>query len=427
MTLAGLALRSLRNRLLATALAVLSIAVSVALLVGVEQVRTGVRESFTGTIRGVDLIVGPRGGQTELLLSSVFGIGAPTANVAAATLARWSAHPAVKWVIPWSLGDSHRGFRVIGTSEAFYEHWRFRDDRRVTVAEGAPPAALYDVAIGSEVAATLGYRVGTPIVVAHGLREGFARHEATPFTVTGVLAATGTPIDRSLFVTLEGMEAMHADWAEAAPGTPPAIGSAPGPAPATSPPRRREDVAVDEVSAFFLGTKNRIETLRLQREINTDTGEPLTAIVPGVALAELWRTIGYAENGLRLVSLFVVAVGLIGMLAAIYTSLDARRREMTILRAIGAHPWQVAALLVLESGLLGLVGCLLGVGLTYASVAALQPAVERAFGIHLAARPPSATELGYLAAVIGAALAIGLVPAWRAYRNSLADGLTIRI
>ncbi|WP_353266827.1 ABC transporter permease [Gemmatimonas sp.] len=525
-----LALASLRSRKLTTALTVASIALSVTLLVGIETVRAGVRDSFAGTIRGVDLIVGARGGTLQVLLSSVFGIGSPSGSVQLRTMERWKAHPAVKWVVPYSLGDSHRGFRVVGTSTEFYERYRFRKDGRITFASGRVAQSDSDVVVGSEVAERLKYTVGTPVVVTHGLRDiGTSNHDAHPFRVVGVLARTFTPIDRSVYVTLEGIEAMHGEeamtggapvvaaaatsraapgpdsakaarkaaiiaankrraaavpvappagtpmampGAEPPPGTPMVMpGASPPPAgaplvmPGAEPPPQvveqvkaaaataRKDAARvaaepapeeksggehddehgeahdhgdDQITSFFVGTKNRFEALMLQREMNTDLVEPLTAIIPGVALGELWQNIGSAEVGLRVIAMFAVLISITGMLVALYSSLEARRREMAILRAVGAGPTTILALLVLESTMLAFLGCVIGVAIVYAGLALGQSPIEQRFGIHLALRALGETEYGYLAMVMISGMLIGFVPAWKAYRTSLVDGLSPR-
>ncbi len=471
----NLAMQSLRSRRFTSALTMASIALSVTLLVGIEHVRSGVRESFAGTIRGVDLIVGARGGSLQVLLSTVFGIGASSTGVSMETFERWSAHPAVGWTIPYALGDSHRGYRVIGTTAEFYERYRYREDGRVSFAQGAASAADDEVVLGAEVAERLGYTMGSPIVVTHGLQGGgISDHEGNPFHVVGVLARTFTPIDRAIYVTLGGIEAMHEDFAampmatpppaigtppampgyEPPPGTPSMPGAEPPPAmpgyeppagtptmpgaepPASTPPQsdaatgeaghEGHDHAPEQISAFFVGTKNRFEALQLQREMNTDFTEPLTAIIPGVALGELWQNISSAEVGLRIVALFAVAIGLTGMLVALYSSLDARRREMAILRAVGAGPRTIVSLLVLESALLAFVGCVIGVVVVYALLVFGQGAIEARSGVHLAIRALGATEWKYLALVLGAGTLVGFVPAIKAYRTSLTDGLSPR-
>jgi len=421
MVLLSLAYRSLKNRKLTTILTLLSLALSVSLWVGIEHIRSGARESFSNTISQTDLIVGARGGSLQLLLYTVFHMGSPTANVSYESYDKFKKHPAVSWTIPISLGDSHRGYRVVGTNEDFYRHYRYRQDRQIEFHQGRAPADVFELALGSDVAQKLAYKLGDRIVVTHGLTSatGIMDHGDKPFTVVAILKPTRTPLDRSLYVTLEGIEAMHIDWQQ---GAPPLKGQA---VPAEQ--IKKEEIEIGQITAFFLRTKARVQTLALQREINTFAEEPLTAIIPGVALSELWNGISFGEQVLKVVALFVVVVGLVGILMALYTSLNERRREIAILRAVGVGPLKIMFLLVAESGLLSLAGSLAGIGLVYSLVLLLQPLVEQQFGLYLPIKPLSATEHLYVGAVVLAGLVIGFVPAWKAYRNALSDGLSVRI
>jgi putative ABC transport system permease protein len=415
MYLVSLAWRSLRARLTISLLTVSSIALSVALLIGIEHLRVGVRESFAGTIKGTDLIVGARGGTTQVLLSTVFGMATPSGSISWDTYERWKAHPAVSWTIPYSLGDSHRGFRVIGTTSEFFERYRFRD-QTVTFASGRAPTTDREVAIGHEVAQRLGYALGAEIVLAHGIAEvSFAEHEVHPFTIVGIIARTATPIDRALYVTLDGLTEMHEAEQERGGGLP------------MGPPQEQHAHGEAPITAFLLGTKNRFETLQLQREMNEDRTEPLTAIIPGVALAQLWDVVGNAEQALRVVSLFTLLVGLLGMCVALYASLESRRREMAVLRAIGAGPRSIVALLVSESALLALSGAVLGVLLVYVGLAVAAGPVEARYGFALSLAGLGRTEWVFLGLVVLAGTVVGLVPAWKAYRSSLADGLSVKV
>jgi putative ABC transport system permease protein len=419
--LLSLAYRSLKNRKLTSILTLLSLALSVSLWIGIEHIRVGARESFSNTISQTDLIVGARGGSLQLLLYTVFHMGSPTANVSYESYEKIKNQSAVLWTIPISLGDSHRGYRVVGTNEDFYRQYRYRQDRRIEFEQGSAPQDVFDVALGSEVAHRLGYRIGQRIVVTHGITssQGILDHEDKPFTVVGILQPTRTPVDRSLYVTLEGIEAMHIDWKQGAP----AVKGQGVPAERI----KKEEIKIEQITAFFLRTKARVQTLALQRQINTFPEEPLMAVIPGVALSELWNGISYGEQVLKVVALFVVIVGLVGMLMALYTSLNERRREIAILRAVGVGPLKVMLLLVLESGLLALIASLLGIALVYGLVVVLQPFVEGQFGLHLPVKPLTATEYLYVAAVVLAGLVVGLIPAWKAYRNALSDGLSVRI
>ncbi|MEP6590595.1 MAG: FtsX-like permease family protein [Gemmatimonadota bacterium] len=433
----ALALKSLRNRRVTTLLTVLSIALSVSLLVGVETVRRGIRESFAGTIRGTDLIVGARGGSQQLLLSSVFGLGAPAGTVTWAAYQRWAAHPAVKWTIPISLGDSYYGYRVIGTTPAFFEHYHYRNDGVIAPAEGKLFDGDRDVVVGADAAVKLKLALGSTVVLTHGLRgTGISDHEEHPFTVVGVLRRTSTPVDQALFITLAGVEAMHEGMPVTGQGKiaplvmPGAQGEAAGTASRAAPIAETMDSPHTDppaITAFLLGAKARSASLLLQRQINTDLREPLTAILPAVALTELWHTIGYAEDGARIITGAVLVVGLLGMLVALYSTLEERRREMAILRSLGAGPARIAALMVLESGALALAGALVGLLLVYGLLWLGQGVAEGHFGIYIPITAPQRLEWLYLGGVVVAGLLVGMVPAWRAYRNTLQDGLTVRL
>jgi putative ABC transport system permease protein len=415
-----LAFASLWNRRGTALLTVFAIGVSVALLLGVQKVRTEARESFASTISGTDLIVGARSGPLNLLLYSVFRVGDATANVSYSVYEKVAKHPDVAWAIPISLGDSHRGFRVMGTSEAYFEHYRYGRKRPLAFAEGAPFRDLYDAVIGAEVAEALQYRLGQEVVISHGLGQvSFANHEDKPFRVVGILERTGTPVDRTVHVSLEAIEAIHLDWGSGM--------QAPKGARVSAEEARAANLTPKTITAFLLGMESKATVFMMQRALNEFRQEPLLAIIPGVALQQLWELVGVADTALMIIAAFVVLAGLLGMLTAILTSLNERRREMAILRSVGARPGHVFGLMVLESGLLALLGVLLGLVLTYGALAGLAPLLEHRFGVFVELSAPSAYDIGLLGLVVGAGLLIGAVPAWRAYRNSLADGLTIRV
>lgn len=414
-----LAAKSLWNRRLTSALIVLAIALSVTLLLGVERLRTQARTSFANTLSGADLIVGARGGPINLLLYSVFRIGDPTNNVNWSSYRTLAAHPQVAWAVPLSLGDSHRGFRVLGTNADYFVHYRYGRDQRLRLAEGRTFTDLFDAVLGAEVAARLGYHLGQAIVIAHGPGEvSFALHEDKPFQVVGILARTGTPVDQTIHVSLEGIEAIHADWA----------GGAPLPNQRLSAEQVRQlDLTPKTITAFLVGLKSRTAIFRLQRQINDFAAEPLLAILPGLTLQQLWDLMGLAENALQVVSMLVVLVGLTVMLAALLTALNERRREMAILRAIGAQPRQIFALILGEATALALVGAVLGVLMLQGALLLAGPLLETQLGLRVAAWPLSSYELILLAAVLGCGLLAGVFPAWRAYRYSVVDGMTIRL
>ncbi len=418
MIILRLAWRSLLNRWVTAVLTILAIAVSVMLLLGVEKVRTGARASFANTISGTDLIVGARSGDLQLLLYAVFRIGNATNNMTYESYQDIASDDAVEWIVPVSLGDSHRGFRVMGTSGGYFEHYRYRRDRELTFAAGKPFDDLFDAVLGSDVAEQLGYQLGDPIVVAHGLGDiSFANHDDKPFTVAGILDKTGTPVDRTVHVSLEAIEAIHIDWQSGA--------QIPGQT-VSADEVRSMDLTPNALTAAFVGLKSKLSTFKLQRAINEYAEEPLSAILPGAALQQLWGLIGTAETALSAVSIMVVITALLGMVTMVLATLNERRREMAILRSVGARPRTVLGLLVAEAGLLGLLGALLGVVLLYLALVIVRPLVDAEFGLYLDIGWLTSRELFSLLAVIVVGLLAGLLPAFYAYRLSLADGMMVK-
>ena len=415
MNLLHLAWKSLLNRRGTALLTILTIAVSVALMLGVEKVRLHARQSFANTVSGTDLIVGARSGSVQLLLYSVFRIGNATNNISWDSYQEITARPGVRWAIPISLGDSHRGYRVVGTTRDYFEHFRYANKRPLEFREGRAFENTYDAVLGAEVARTLGYRNGDSLVVSHGIgAEGLLEdHDDKPFTISGILAPTGTPVDRSVHVSLAGIEAIHINWNKVE----------------TDPTRARSetDLTPRAITAFMLGLDNRLLAFKLQRDINEYAGEPLLAIFPGVALQELWDLMRIAEQALRIVSLLVAAAAMVGLLAVSLTALNERRREMAILRSVGASHLHVMGLLISESALLTAFGIGLGMVLQNIVLLVLQPWLVDQFGLLLPLGLPGTREWALLGGLQLAGILVGLLPAWRGYRNSLADGLSTRL
>ena len=404
----SLAGKSLLNRRATALLTVMSIAVSVALLSAVERVRTDAQTSFSNTISGTDLIIGARSGELNLLLYSVFRIGSPTNSISWKSFEEISERREVAWTIPLSLGDAHRGFRVVGTNTDYFEHYRYADKRLLEFSSGRGFVAATDAVIGAEVAATLGYVVGDSIVVSHGLGNvSFVTHDDNPFSVSGILAPTGTPVDRSVHVSLEGIDVMH--------GIDVPDGDV-----------SDSNYAPQDITAALVGLNSRVAIFTLQRFINEYETEPLMAVIPGVALQQLWGLIGVAETALFGVSAMVVLAGVLGLLTTLLVSLNERRREMAVLRSVGARPAHVFILLLTEAAILGLAGGLSGLALVQMAVIAARSWAQTEVGIQLGIgfRP---FDLYILAGIVVLSIVTSCIPAWRAYRNSLADGLTVRV
>jgi putative ABC transport system permease protein len=418
----GLAARSAWHRRGTLALVVFSIALATLLLLSLERLRQDVRASFVQSVSGTDLIVGARSSPVQLMLYAVFRIGGATSNIGMDSLRAVAAHRAVAWMVPLSLGDSHRGQPVLGTTPEYFERFRYGDARPLVLAQGQAFAGtldgLYEAVIGAQVAQRLGYRLGERIVLSHG-SGGMpgAEHADKPFTVVGILAPTGTPVDRTVHVSLQGLEAIHLDWA----------GGAPMPGLVIAPEQARKfDLEPKQVTAALIGLKSRVAVFAVQRHVNDFEGEPLMAVLPGVALDELWQLVGLSERALLAMSVLVGVVSLVGLVATVLAGLGERRRELAVLRAVGAGPRHVLLLLAAEGSLVTLLGALLGAAAALLAVAAAAPWVQAQLGITLQGGAPTVVQWGLWAAVVAAGILASLVPGLRAYRLSLADGLSPR-
>ena len=420
-----IALRSAWNRRGTLALVMVSIALATALLLGLERLRTDIRSSFSSAVSGTDLVVGARTGPVQLMLYAVFRVGGATNNIRMDSVRALAAHRAVAWVVPISLGDSHRGHPVLGTTAAYFEHFLYGDRQPLALAQGRAFAGtldgLYEAVLGAEVADALGYTLGQKITLAHGLTaapgELGAEHRDKPFTVVGILARTGTPVDRTVHVSLQAIEALHLDWA----------GGAPVPGMTIAPEfARKFDLEPKQVTAALVGLKSRAAVFNVQRFVNGYETEPLLAVLPGVALDELWAAVGLGEKALLAISGLVALVSLASLVAVVLAGLNERRRELAVLRAVGAGPRHVLALLATEGALVTLCGALLGAATAAAAVLGAGPWVQQRFGITLAAGAPTPEQWGLFGAVVLAGMLASLVPGWRAYRLSLADGLSPR-
>ena len=416
MKLARLSLWNRRGTVLMTWL---SLTISIALLLGIDHLRLEAKNSFTSTVSGTDLIVGARSGQLNLLLYSVFRIGNATANISWPSYQRIIKHPQIAWSIPLALGDSHRGYRVMGTTGAYFQYYRYANSQPLVLKDGAAFSGVFETVLGADVAQKLGYTVGQQIELSHGVGAvSFSQHKDKPFTVVGILARTGTPVDQTVHVSLEAIEAIHLDWQQGAP--------IPG-RQLTSEQTLAQDLTPKSITAFMVGLKSRMATFTLQRQINEFKNEPLTAILPGVALAELWQMLGMVENLLLLISLLVLLAALVGMITTLLASMKERQREMAILRAAGAHPWYLFVLIQLEVLLVTLLSMLSAAALLFISLYLLQDKLAADFGLFISLQIVKLTSLYWAGAILLLSAVLATIPGVLAYRKALADGLTIRL
>ena len=418
-----LATRSAWNRRGTLALVLASIALSTALLWALEGLRRDLRSSFSQAVSGTDLVVGARTGPVQLMLYAVFRVGGATHGISMDGVRAVAAHRAVAWTVPIALGDSYRGFPVMGTTTGYFQHFAYGDRQPLALDTGRAFSGtldgLYEAVLGAEVAERLGHRLGDRITLAHGLAAvPGAEHADKAFTVTGILQRTGTPVDRTVHVSLQALQALHLDWVAGAP--------MPG-LQISAEDARKFDLEPKQVTAALVGLKSRAAVFNVQRFVSDYRGEPLMGVLPGVALDELWEAVGLGERALQLVSALVAVVSLAGLVATVLAGLNERRRELAVLRAMGAGPRDVLWLLVLEGAVVTAAGALSGVLVALVGQAVAGPLLQQRLGIALQVGWPAVTQWAVLAAVLGAGMLASLLPAWRAYRLSLADGLSPRL
>ncbi|AWB65571.1 peptide ABC transporter permease [Saccharobesus litoralis] len=396
---AKLAFKSLVDRKGSVLLTVLAMTVSVFVLLGVEQIRYQAKESFAKSVSGVDLIVGAKTGSLNLLLYSVFRMGSPTNNISWQAYQEVASNPLVDWAVPMMLGDSHQGYRVLGTTPEYFSQFSYGNKHKLSFAHGQAFNQLFDVVLGAEVAKKLQYKLGDKLVLAHGVaRNSFSLHKDKPFQVVGILAPTGTPVDQTLHVSLAGIEAIHANWQQ----------------------NRRSGVNQDPkaITAFMLGLKSRMATFRVQRAINTYKKEPLLAILPGVALSELWRMMSVLENTLRLVSVLILFAAILGLSAMLLASIRERKQEIYLLRVMGARPWFLFVLIELEALLITLLSVLLGIVSLYLTLIFASDYLATEFGLFIQIQALSTNAWYLIASILVAAVIVSAIPSLQAYKRA---------
>ncbi|MDH5570541.1 MAG: ABC transporter permease [Gammaproteobacteria bacterium] len=406
------AFASLLNRRFTVLLTTLAIAVSVFVMLGVEHIRTEARQSFSKTVSGVDLIIGARTGQVNLLLYSVFHIGNASNNISWESYQALTKRPLVAWHIPLSLGDSHKGHRVLGTTTDYFKHYKYAKKQPLNFAQGEAFNHVFDAVIGAGVAKKLSYQLGDQIALSHGVADvSFSKHDDKPFTIVGILNATGTPVDQTIHVKLEAIEAIHQDW--------PGAGSTTNKTSDDMHNHTGNELTPGSITAFMVGLTSRVATFHFQREVNNYREEALSAIIPGVALTQLWQMMGIVEKVLALISLLVLVASLLGMVTLLLASMKERTREITVLRTIGAHASFIFLLIELEALLITFMGIVTGMVLLTITLATTQSWISSHYGLVIDVNIPGNTMLYYFTGILSLAAVLALLPSIMAYRYSL--------
>lgn len=397
MRLLALAWRYLWARPLATVLHLVLLTLGLASVTFVLLVTEQVRRSFERDLAGVDLVVGAKGSPMQLILSGVFHIDAPTGNIKLADLQALAARPQVAQVIPLSLGDSFRGFRIVGTTPDWLGHYRLR------TAEGRVWAAPMETLLGARAARELGLVPGDRFVGGHGLGAGGRTHGDTPYVVTGLLAPCGCVADRLILTSTESVWQVHEEHGSS---------------------EDHAEEAEREVTMGLVRYRTPLAALSLPRYVNSET--PMQAAAPAVELTRLLRMLGVGSEVLQGVGAVLLLTAALSVFIALWSAVRERRADLAMLRMLGASPAKLAALLLAEALWLAVLASLLGLGLGHLLAAATGAALAAQQSLPVSGALWLPQEAWVPAVALATAGAAALIPAISAYRVDVAQLLQRR-
>ncbi len=412
--LINLAFQSLFSRKATVFLTVISLTVSIVLFLSIDTLRLGAKKSFFGNVKSGDLILGSRSGEIQLLLYSLFQIGNPTNNISWESYKEISKKTEIAWIVPISLGDSHKQFRVMGTTKEYFQKYSYRKGQKLQYQFGTHFQNTFDVVIGSDVAKMLNYQLDDSIIIAHGIASQ-SLHDEFPFKVKGILQKTGTSVDKLVLVSLEALEAIHKDWKAGSKIPIKGVNNKKN--------FKEQDLIPKEITAAIIKLKSPITIFKIQREINDYEYEPLQAIIPGIVLTKLWQIVSVTENIMLTISAMVIVSALIGLIAILYSTLNNRRREMALLRIVGASPRTIFSLLLLEALIISFLSILFSIILTQLLNFFLFPILDYKYGIYLENSFLLLKDFYFFVIVLFTAVIVSIFPALQAYKNSINDGM----
>jgi putative ABC transport system permease protein len=400
MAIVFISFRSLMHRKLPTLLLILSIACSVLFIVGIQKLKTGAKQGFSRSISGTDLIVGSRSGDMQLLMTTVFRVGTPMANMSWNSFEGIQALPQVQWAVPVSSGDGYKGYPVLATLPTYFKHINVGRKQSLTFQIGRAFGGGYELVLGQNVARALGLKLSDTLQISHGRFDQSSRvHDNHSFEVVGILNTTHSPIDNTVFISLEASSAVHSPHQHSAHGMPKSITGA------------------------FIGLTSKTAIFLVQQRIANWPNESLMAILPGVTLSKLWRSLSPLDAAFMVVGIGVGFMAGIGLLLGLFMSLRERSRELTIYRVLGAHPLQCASMLVIESVITTVLGIGTGLAVLQLVKSPLIQLIENRFGVVVPFDLLMVDALLFASIVI-VGVCISIVPAVVVARMSRSAGVT---
>jgi putative ABC transport system permease protein len=452
MSIFSLVIKNIAQRKLSIALTALSVALGVALISATLDIKKQVEENFTQTGVGYELILGAKGSPLQLVLNTVYHLGNPTGNLPYSTYQQYKRNPFVSYAIPMGLGDNYKGFRIIGTTDELFSKFNYKPERKLELESGAffQSDSVYQAVIGFEAAMKTGLKVGDKFIATHGLQESFGdvgeQHEHDPMRVVGVLKRTGTPSDKAIYISLRSVWAIHAIEEEEkqdrdstkktthSDGTPHTDGDKHHDHDAHSghDEHGHDEHGHDEhehavptegdVTAILVKTKAPIFALQLYSAVNKAPLAQAAFVVNEIK--NLFDIVGNVNWAFLLVTALVIVVALISVGVAIYNSLSERRREIAIMRSLGAHRGKIFSMITLEAAFISFVGALVGIGLSKVLMAVMKSIILEKTGVEVAVSAFSSVD-GLLILGVGIVGAlVGTLPAITAYRTDVAKNLS---
>jgi len=406
--------RSLRQHVLSTVVTVLSAALAAGLVMAVFSIKQQTHAAFVGGPAGFDAVLGARGSQLQLILNSVFHLETSPGNIPWAMYREIAEDPRVDLAIPYAVGDNYQGYRLVGTTEELFTRFEYRKGVRFECTEGGRffDPALREAVIGSVVAEKTGLKVGSTLNPYHGLVYDPKMKHAEKYVVTGVLKPTNSPSDRVIWIPIEGIFRMGGHVLR---GT----GTEFKPEAGSEIPDEHK-----EVSAVMLKFRSPMAGFQFDQMINRQ-GKAATLAWPiSKVMAEYFDKMGWVDRVLALVAYLVVLVSAGSILASIYNSMNERRRDFAILRALGAKRRVIFTTIVTEAALIAGLGGILGWVVQMGILAGAAVVIRDQTGVvlELTQWHPALAIAPAGMLVLGAI--VGIVPAYNAYRTDVAENLS---
>jgi len=408
-----LVLRSLRQHLLSTSLAVASLALAGGLLMTLFVVQREAESAFGGDRLGFDAVLGARGSSLQLVLNAVFHLETSPGNIPWELYETIRDNPAVSLAVPYALGDNYRGFRMVGTKRLLFEELEFTDGGRFTLQVGRLFDEKYrEALVGSFAAQETGLKVGDIINPYHGLSYDPAARHDEEYLIVGILQPTNTPADRVIWIPIEGVFRMEGHVLRGS-------GEDYEPEAGVAIPTEHK-----EVSAVMVKLDSPQAGFALATTINRQGRVATFAYPIGGVMAELFQRVGWATLVLRIVAVLVAVVALLSNTAALLNTLNERRRDIAILRSLGASRGMILRQIVLEAGTIGTLGAAGALCLYVVLATAVGQAIRAETGLVIDPMTwhPAIVAVP-LATILLSAIA-GLIPALGAYRTDVAKNLT---